>query len=75
MSMRDEKTAPSPITVFDTFVPVVSPLNICYINADGSGQVQVTSGTLSFLPWWSPDGRQLAYTSIDFLNGGSPQFS
>lgn len=41
------------------------PFSIWVMNADGSGQTQVTSdaGGGDLEPNWSPDGRQLAFTS------------
>ena len=35
--------------------------NICTINADGTGQAQLTSGGRDFGPAWSPDGNQIAF--------------
>ena len=46
---------PAPGAVLQTF-------EICVMNADGSGQVQLTSNTVNELtPSWSPEGQQIAF--------------
>jgi WD40 repeat protein len=40
------------------------------MNADGSGQAQITSGAPAHNPAWSPDGGKIAF-SIALSNGGS----
>jgi TolB protein len=39
-----------------------SDFEICVMNADGSGQVQITdNGVLDATPTWSPDGNQIVF--------------
>jgi dipeptidyl aminopeptidase/acylaminoacyl peptidase len=37
--------------------------SIWTVNPDGSGRTQITSGGYDFGPRWSPDGRQITFTS------------
>ena len=39
--------------------------NICVMNADGSGLVQLTANVLAESPAWSPDGSHLAFDEQD----------
>ncbi|MEO6056692.1 MAG: LpqB family beta-propeller domain-containing protein [Gemmatimonadales bacterium] len=41
------------------------------MNADGSGQTQLTSGSFATSPDWSPDGTKIAFSGVD--GGGHEQ--
>ncbi len=43
--------------------------NIFMVNADGSGETQLTDNDLiNANPVWSPDGKQIAWSAKDFIN-------
>jgi TolB protein len=44
--------------------------DVYVINADGSGERNLTGDAQSFLPIWSPDGRKIAFWSGPDGNGG-----
>jgi TolB protein len=45
--------------------------NICYINLDGTGMVQMTFGPDNAMPSWDPTGKLLAYTHREQFRGAT----
>jgi dipeptidyl aminopeptidase/acylaminoacyl peptidase len=45
---------------------VYSDGDVCVMNADGSGKVRLTKGSLSMrTPSWSPDGTQIVFSNME----------
>ncbi len=53
----------------------VGILQIYVMNADGTGQRQLTTAGFNFVPSWSPDGTTIAYAHMDVLPAPSRHFN
>ncbi len=64
---------PSLVFTGDTFPSPASRQEVSTINADGTGQVQLTSGGFeNFLPHYSPDGIKLIFSRFSSGGYGDP---
>jgi hypothetical protein len=58
-----------------SFGPGLAQQDIYVLNADGTGQVQVTKDGHSRRPTWSPDGHTIAFSSGTAVQGQGPVFT